>query len=107
MGQLQSIEGELKSLGYQILAISPDAPEDLKGTSAKHELGYRLLSDGDFVAAKGFGIVYKKEGRSPLPVPAVFIVATDGTIRFQYVNPNYTVRLDSGVLMAAAKAALK
>ena len=94
-------------MGYQILAVSPDPPEKLKETSEKHELGYRLLSDGDLVAARGFGLAFKKEGRSPLPVPAVFIAGTDGIIRFQYVNPKYSVRLDPDVLLAAAKAALK
>ncbi len=37
-----------------------------------------------------------------LPVPAVFILGTDGTIQFQYVNPNYKMRLDADVLLAAA-----
>jgi hypothetical protein len=39
-----------------------------------------------------------------LPVPAVFVVGTDGVVRFQYVNPDHRVRLDAGVLLAAAKA---
>lgn len=39
-----------------------------------------------------------------LPVPAVFIVGTDGVVRFQYVNPNHRVRLDAEVLLAAAKS---
>jgi peroxiredoxin len=39
-----------------------------------------------------------------LPVPSVFILDRRGTIQFQYVNPNYKVRLKSRVLLAAAKA---
>ncbi len=42
-----------------------------------------------------------------LPVPAVFLVNTDGIIQFQYVNPNYTVRLKKEVILAAAKAFLQ
>ncbi len=41
-----------------------------------------------------------------LPVPAVFLVNTDGIIQFQYVNPNYTVRLKKEVILAAAKVFL-
>jgi hypothetical protein len=37
----------------------------------------------------------------------VFIVGTDGKIRFAYVNPDFKVRLDGEVLLAAAKAAVK
>lgn len=39
-----------------------------------------------------------------LPVPAVFVVGTDGVVRYQYVNPDHRVRLDAKVLLAAAKA---
>ena len=42
-----------------------------------------------------------------LPVPAVFIIGKDGIIKFQYANPNYRVRLNSDVLLAAAKAYVK
>ncbi|MGH2569205.1 MAG: hypothetical protein ACRDGA_12785, partial [Bacteroidota bacterium] len=47
------------------------------------------------------------ESHHLLPVPAVFIVGTDGVIRFSYVNPNYRVRIDPDVLLAAAKAAFE
>lgn len=39
-----------------------------------------------------------------LPVPSVFIVDTEGAILFEYVNPDYRVRIDSETLLAAAKA---
>ena len=40
-------------------------------------------------------------------MPSVFLVGTDGIIDFAYVNPDYKTRLDSEVLLAAAKATLK
>ena len=42
-----------------------------------------------------------------LPVPATFIVSTDGTIKFEYVNPDHRVRIKPDLLLAAAKAALE
>lgn len=39
-----------------------------------------------------------------ISVPAVFLVGPDGRVRFQYVNPDYKVRLDPHVLIAAAEA---
>ncbi len=42
-----------------------------------------------------------------LPVPSVFIVGKDGKIGFSYVNPDYRVRLEGDVMLAAAKAVLK
>jgi hypothetical protein len=41
-----------------------------------------------------------------LPVPAVFLVTTNGLIQFEYVNPDYKVRLDPELLLAAAKIML-
>ena len=40
-----------------------------------------------------------------LPVPAVFLVATNGLIQFEYVNPDYKVRLEPELLLAAARIA--
>lgn len=46
------------------------------------------------------------DGKYPL-APAVYIVGKDGLINFSYVHPNYRVRLDSDVLLAAVKVGLK
>jgi peroxiredoxin len=94
-------------MGYQILGISPDSPEKLQGTIQKHGLTFPLLSDEDLATSGAFGIVFQMEGRRALPVPAVYIVGKNGLISFNYVHPNYRVRLDPDVLLAAAKAGLK
>ena len=39
-----------------------------------------------------------------MPVPGIFLVGTDGKIRFSYVNPDYRIRLDADVLLAAMEA---
>ena len=127
MSQIQKIEGKLKDLGYDILAISPDRPEELKKSIDKNSLEYTLLSDSAMNASIKFGIAFKvsdeliekykgynidleaSSGMTHhlLPVPSVFILGTDGVIRFEYVNPNYKIRLDPDVLLAAAVSALK
>ena len=124
---LQQVEGTLKSLGYRILAISPDKPEKLKESVGKNELTYTLLSDSGMAAAKAFGIAFQVDDETllklkgynidleaasgekhhGLPVPAVFIIGQDGLIRFAYANPDYKVRLDIEVLLAAARAGLE
>ena len=124
MGQLQEIEDDIVALGYRIFAISPDTAEKMQESIVKHEMKYTLLSDKDLAVSKKFGIVFKLDESTEkrylgakiplkfdsqanghiLPVPAVFLVGTDGVIQFQYVNPKYSVRLDPDVLLAAAKA---
>lgn len=124
MAQLQEIHSDLVDLGYQVLAISPDKPEFLEETMQGKELGYTLLSDSDMEATKAFGLAFKVEDETVeryknngmdlaersghdhqlLPVPAVFLVNPDGMITFQYVNPDYKTRVNSEVLLVAAKA---
>jgi len=39
-----------------------------------------------------------------LPVPAVFIVDRKSKVHFQYVNPDYKIRIDPQTVLAAARA---
>ncbi len=125
LGQLQTAESELLKLGYQILAVSPDRPAKLAEGVEKGKQTHTLLSDASMNAAKGFGIAFRVddatlekykgynidieeasgETHHLLPVPTVFIVGVDGRVNFVYANPDYKVRLQPAVLLAAAKAA--
>jgi peroxiredoxin len=127
LGQLQGIVPELKELGYRIVAISPDRPEKLAASSEKNQLDYLLLSDSRMEAAKAFGLAHQLDDATvkkftahgidleadsgpthhQLPVPAVFVVGKSGRIEFHYVHPNYRVRVDPDVLLAAARASAK
>lgn len=111
-------EKELLNLGYQIIAISPDAPKSLKITDAKEKLNYLLLSDSTGELSKAVGIVFQapenykatitkgSEGvnSSFLPVPAVFILNTNAEIEFEYITPNYQNRISNDLLIAVAKS---
>ncbi|MDF1550176.1 MAG: peroxiredoxin-like family protein [Bacteroidales bacterium] len=117
LSEIQNVEDEILKLGYQILAISPDSPENLKQTTVKDNLNYSLYSDADGILIKAIGIAYKAPSKYAdmlkkssggynegfLPVPAVFVVDTSGKILFEYINPDYSTRLSSGLLLAILK----
>ncbi len=125
LGQLQEVQPKLKELGYRIIAISPDRPKKLKESLDKYGLGYTLLSDSSMETAKAFGLAFKidapmlkklesynidieaasGEKHHLLPIPAVFLVGTDGLVDFAHSNLDYTVRLSVEELLRAAQAA--
>ncbi|MFA6276839.1 MAG: peroxiredoxin family protein [Pedobacter sp.] len=119
---LQEIEKDLTKMGYQIIAISTDSPDNLTKTMDKQKLSYTLLSDADLAASKQFGIAFKspksydkflpgtsggKNIDKLLPVPSVFILNKKGMILFEYINPNITQRLSAPLLKAASAALLE
>lgn len=121
---LRLIRKDLDALGFQLIAISPDNPAELKKTLDKDALDYRLLSDSSAAAMRAFGIGYEVdpgtlaklggygidlerasgETHHVLPVPSVWLVDADGTLQFSHVHPDYTVRLPEEVVLSAARA---
>ncbi|RKS89715.1 peroxiredoxin [Flavobacterium limicola] len=121
LAALAEAEKELLDLGYQIIAISPDAPKSLKVTDEKEKLNYLLLSDSIGELAKAVGIAFEApENYKPLitkgsdgmntsflPVPAVFILNTNGEIEFEHITPNFKNRISNDLLVAVAKSLKK
>jgi len=122
--------GEIRPIliGSKLLAAPlktvAGAQEILKRGAAE-ESGFTLYSDYDMEAARALGIAFHVDdegvsrlmgfgldltgnavsgGEQALPVPAVFVVRPDGVISFSYVNPDYKVRCDPGIILAAARA---
>ena len=117
LSDIRDAESEILELGYQIIAISPDSPENLKASDEKNELNYQLYSDADGKLTKAMGIAFKVEEKRKdrlfnksgglndgfLPVPSVFVTDTSGQIVFEYINPNYKTRMSSKLLVAVLK----
>jgi len=114
---------QLADMGYELLFLSADRPAVLAEGSMGEDLPFRLLSDSTMGIAADFGIAFRVADETVerykgigidlagaagsdhrlLPVPSVFIVGSDGQIKFQYVNPNYRERIPGPLLMEAAK----
>lgn len=124
MKGLRKIEGQLTEAGYQIVAISPDKPDEISKSLSKHKMGYSLLSDSKLALTSSLGLDFqvdektikkykmyginleKSSGESHkrLPVPAVLLINPDREIIFSYVNPTYKVRMDEELIVTVAKA---
>jgi len=127
MGQLKKIENQLTKLGFQLIGISTDNAQDLQRSIGEHKLNYQLLADFNSVTSQAFGLAYfssqkitdryiaKMDLKNPLqknkvgderlvlPVPAIYVIDRMGLVQFNYVNPNYKVRLHEALLLKAAE----
>ena len=104
----------IKEAGASLVAISPMKPDNTLSMAEKHELTFDVLSDqGNGVAAR-YGIVfrlademielYDKFGLDvagangddsfELPVPATYVVNTDGRITYAFLDVDHTVRME-------------
>ena len=115
LADMQEIEKDIVALGYQVVAVSPDAPSFLKQTLDKNELHYKLYSDSEGIFSQAVGIAFQREkpkldkyseGKNPgfLPVPTVYVLNDKQEIEFMYVNPNYSTRLKGNLLLAVLKS---
>lgn len=122
LADLEKVQGDLKKLGYQIIAVSPDLPENLKKSAGKG-LSYRLASDSTMALAREFGVAFELdqttrdrykgfnidlekasgEAHYQLPVPAVFVIDKKARITFAHFDPDYKVRMKGSDVVAAAK----
>jgi peroxiredoxin len=117
LAEVGEITLEISELGYQIIAISPDSPEKLKESLSEQNLDYELFSDSNGNLTQAMGLAFKSpekygsmlstvsNGKNPgfLPVPAIFVLDTEGTILFEYISPDYKQRIAAPLLLDVLK----
>jgi peroxiredoxin len=128
---LQAALPDINARGASLVAISPQTAANSRKSQRDNKLGFPILTDVKSEVAHAFGIrfalpdylieVYAGFGNDltkvnddpawVLPMPARYVVGTDGVIAYSEVNPDYTQRLDPSELLpvldrlAASKAA--
>jgi peroxiredoxin len=110
----QQYLSKIHAKGVELVAISPELPDNSLDTKQKNELEYPVLSDVGNKFARQLGIVWKQpDSMRPIfkqfghdfvkqngddslevPLPATFLVGKDGVVRNVYVESDYTKRLE-------------
>ena len=118
---LQEALPALTAAGGTLVAISPDAPDDTLSTAEKAGLEFAVLSDTTATAITAFGLNFTvdsvtrvvlsepdaKDARAQgvktevLPIPATYVIGTDGTVAYAFVDPTYTRRAEPAEIVAA------
>lgn len=115
--ELRAYDGVLDLLrlaGGDLIAVSPERPDNVSVTIGKNDLRFPVLSDTEGRLADALGIrfdmedeivaLYRKfghdlpthngDGRWSLPVPATYVVNRDGIIALAHIDPDYRNRLE-------------
>ena len=111
---LQDALPEITALGASLLSISPNVVEKSAAFAAENPFDFDILSDVDNKVAgqyrlvftladtlrpiyKNFGIdlpVFDGNDRFELPMPATYVLRSDGTIAAGFVHEDYTQRME-------------
>jgi peroxiredoxin len=121
---LQQHHEAILSRGARLVAVSPQIPDESLTLAEKHALDFAVLSDIGSDIAKQYGLafdlpdelaaVYDKLGfdlqrvnnghSRTLPLPATYVIDRDGTIRWAFVNIDYTSRAEPADILDALDA---
>jgi peroxiredoxin len=114
----------IRSLGADLMAISPELPDNTLTMAEKHAIPIDILSDATSEVMKKyrlwfavpaevktlylekFGInleKYNGAGRWELPVPATYVLDRDGIVQAGEADPDYTVRMEPAEVVAAIR----
>jgi peroxiredoxin len=117
---LQEALPAIAALSAQLVAISPQTPPNSRKSQRENKVSFPILSDpGNEVAAR-FGLrfelpdylveLYRNTFKNDLaringepswtlPMPARYVIGTDGVVAYAEVNPDYTRRPDAEELL--------
>lgn len=115
---------EVAALGATFVAVSPEAPDKAEATGTTFAPSAMVVSDlsgdaaRDFRVAfemagdlqetyKGYGVDLSKHNASgawELPAPALYVLDTDGVVRWVFAEWDYKKRADPDEVMTALRA---
>jgi peroxiredoxin len=122
---LQAKLSEIHALGATLVAISPEVPDDSLTENEISKMEFTVLSDQDANVAKQYGVAWEvpeflmehmrvdrgldlkainNGNANVLPIPATFIIDTDGIVKWNYVNVDYRTRSEPNEIVDVLKS---
>ena len=121
---LLDILPEIGALGARLLGVAPETPEAALRTVDRHGLAFDVLCDVGNEVAREYGLLmsvdeamralYVQWGMDlpgangddsyELPLPATYIIDAHGVIQADFVDKNYTQRMEPAAILAALHA---
>ena len=109
----------MQAQGASLIAISPQSPDNSLTMSEKNDLQFEVLSDAGNDVARRFGLAFRLvdelettmaamglklpefngDDAWELPIPATYVIDTDGSITLAYIDADYTRRLEPSEIL--------
>jgi len=114
---------DIRSLGADLLAVSPELPDNSQVTTEKNNLTFHILSDLGNRVAKQFGLVFQVppdlrevylslgidlpahngDQSYELPLPATYVLDRGGIIRAVFADVDYVKRMEPADILAVLR----
>jgi peroxiredoxin len=114
---------EIEAYGARLVGMAPETPDKAVSTAENNEISIDILSDAGNRVAERMGLVfelpealrhiydkfgldvpaYNGDDSFRLPVPATYIITRDGVIVDDFVNVDYTQRLEPAAIINTLK----
>ena len=123
LNALQTMLPEIKACGARLIAISPELPDNSLSHAEKLGLEFDVLTDLGNKVARDYGLImtvhetlrplYLQWGLDipaangddsyELPVPATYVLDTNGNVRAAYIEKDYTKRMEPVAIIDTLK----
>ncbi len=114
---------QIRQLGATVVAISPELPHRCAATEQSNHLDYPVVSDPGNAVARRYRLTHTIEpevvryqlrhgtnvaafngsGHAEVPLPATYVVGTDGIVEFAFVDADYTHRAEPGRVLTVLR----
>ena len=115
---------QFKTQSAQLVAISPQLPDETLSTAQKNDLEFDVLSDVSNKVAEQFGLLFTLDERIQalytqfgidfehyygdksfkLPLPATYVINQEGVITYAFLSEDYTLRAEPIDVMTALES---
>ena len=121
---LQARLGDIHALGAQLVAISPQVPDESLTKDEISAMEFYVLSDQNATVAAQYGVAWQvpeflsehmrvdrkldldvinNGNGSILPIPATFVIGRDGIVKWRFVDVDYRTRSEPDDIIEALK----
>lgn len=120
MHYMQEFVGEFRELGAELVALTPESPDDALSMAEKHDLQFEVLSDLHNEVAHKYGVVftltpevhkiyeesfklseYNENEKGELPLAVTYVIDTNGKVTYAFLHPDYRERAEIDDILKA------